>query len=69
MFSLTATEWTWIIAVGAVYIGLTFACILDAFRRFEGDMDRMIWTQICIIPFLGALAYLLFGRKRGDVKK
>lgn len=69
MFGITATQWTWIILVGVAYVSLTFACILNVFKRFENELDRMIWTQICIIPFFGALAYLLIGRKRGDKKK
>ncbi|MGE4505451.1 MAG: PLDc N-terminal domain-containing protein [Desulfovibrionaceae bacterium] len=69
MFNLTATQWFWILAVGVLYVSLTFACILNVFKRFQDEVDRMLWTQICIIPFFGALTYLLIGRKRGEKKK
>ncbi|MBU1247721.1 MAG: PLDc N-terminal domain-containing protein [Proteobacteria bacterium] len=69
MGTLTPTLWAVIIGVGVIYIATTLACILNIFKRFTNDMDRMIWTQVSIIPFFGALAYLLFGRKQGIRKE
>ncbi|MDD4952142.1 MAG: PLD nuclease N-terminal domain-containing protein [Desulfovibrionaceae bacterium] len=51
----------------AVFVGLTLLAIWDAFRReFKTSGEKMAWIQLCVlVPFLGGVAYLLLGKKRG----
>ncbi len=67
---LSTEQWTWILgSVGALLL-LTIWCMYDACRRFKNDpLTMMIWIQLSIIPFFGAMAYLIFGRKRGEIEK
>ncbi|CCO24516.1 PLD nuclease N-terminal domain-containing protein [Maridesulfovibrio hydrothermalis] len=60
---------TWIIILGSVgiFAALTLFAIWDAFKRdFPSNMEKVGWIQLAIfIPFLGCLAYFVFGRRRG----
>ncbi len=63
----TSGQWTVFFAVVAAFIALSFYSIWDAFRRdFPSGPEKFIWMQVCVlVPFLGGVAYLLFGKKRG----
>ncbi len=67
---LSTEQWTWIWgSIGAMLL-LTTWCIYDVYRRFKNDpLTMMIWIQVSIIPFFGAMAYLVFGRKQGEIEK
>lgn len=59
--------WYGVIAVVGVFVAITWWSLRDAFaREFSSSNEKMLWIQlVTIIPFLGVLAYLAFGRKRG----
>ena len=60
---------TWILILGSVgfFVALTFFAIWDAFNKeFPSSMEKLGWILLAIfIPFLGCLAYFIFGKKRG----
>lgn len=59
--------WYGIIGVVGVFVAMTWWSLRDAFaREFASTNEKMLWIQlVTIIPFLGVLAYVAFGRKRG----
>ncbi|MGE4553583.1 MAG: PLD nuclease N-terminal domain-containing protein [Desulfovibrionaceae bacterium] len=65
--ALSAGQWTMVLGVVGVFAGLSLFSIWDAFRReFKTTGEKLAWIQAAIlVPFLGGLAYLFFGRNRG----
>ncbi len=69
IFGLTLPSFTWALILGVVgiFVLMTWWAIRDAFARdFGSSNEKMFWVQICtVVPFLGVLAYVIIGRKRG----
>jgi len=65
--ALALSQWIAILGVVAVFIGVSLYAIWDAFHRDFGSSNAKFgWVQLAVmVPFLGGLAYLIFGRKRG----
>jgi hypothetical protein len=57
-----------LLGVVLAFLALSWWAIRDAFSRdFSSPSEKMIWVQVSVIvPFLGGIVYLLFGRKRGS---
>lgn len=56
-----------IVGGAAVFVLMTWWALRDAFARdFGSSNEKMFWVQVCtVVPFLGVLAYIFIGRKRG----
>lgn len=68
--NLTDTQMTWLFSIIGAGLLLTVLCMIDIYRRHGRDpMKMMIWLQVSIIPFFGALAYLLKGRTTQESEK
>ncbi|EPR42261.1 hypothetical protein dsx2_0188 [Desulfovibrio sp. X2] len=65
--TFSTNVWGVVLGVLALFVLMTWWAIRDAFARdFDSTNEKMFWVQICtIIPFLGVLAYVGIGRKRG----
>lgn len=60
---------TWYLVVGTIacFAALSLWCINDAFHRnFPTVNERFAWFFVAQVPFLGPMAYLLWGRRRGQ---
>lgn len=58
--------WAWIVIIIALLaLALWIYAIADILRgSFRGDLSKILWLVVVIFfPVLGALLYLLFGRK------
>lgn len=66
-FTLPSGTWAMLIGVVGVFVLMTWWAIHDALARdFDSSNEKMFWVQICtVVPFLGVLAYVIIGRKRG----
>jgi phospholipase D-like protein len=55
-----------IIAAGTVQLGLLAAALTDMWRRPPKQVrgNRLLWTAVSFVNFIGPLAYFAFGRKR-----
>jgi hypothetical protein len=64
---LSPGMWAAILSVVGVFAALSIYAIYDAFNRDFGSSNaKFAWIQLAVlVPFLGGLAYLIFGRKRG----
>ena len=70
MFSITelsAAQWAVLLGAVGLFAAASLAAIWDAFRReFNSVNEKVAWIQLAVlVPFLGGLAYFVFGRKRG----
>lgn len=56
-----------IVLTGVAFFLLTCMAILDIARKDFGSMEvKALWVFIvALVPFLGVLVYLVFGRTRG----
>lgn len=65
--ALTLGQWALVLGVVGIFAALSLYSIWDAFHReFKTTGEKMAWIQAAIlVPFLGGLAYLFFGRTRG----
>jgi len=55
-----------ILGIGIGFILLTWWAILDvAYKDFSSFEKKIIWAFVVLIPFIGCILYLLFGRKAG----
>ena len=56
-----------IVLTGAAFFLMTCAAILDIARKDFGSIQmKVLWAfVVAMIPFIGVLAYLVFGRTRG----
>jgi len=64
---LAPTQWAAILGTVGLFLGISLYAIWDAFHRDFGSSNAKFgWIQLAVmVPFLGGLAYLVFGRKRG----
>ena len=64
---LTVGQWALVAGVVGLFLLITWWAIWDAFRRqFKTTGEKMAWVQLAVlIPFLGGLTYLCFGKRRG----
>ncbi len=69
IFGLSLPSYGWAVIVGIVgiFVLMTWWAIRDTFARdFDSSNEKMFWVQICtVVPFIGVLAYIFIGRKRG----
>lgn len=65
---LSMPELAAVLAVVAAFAVLSLWSIRDAFhRQFHSTNEKMFWIQLCVlVPFLGAIVYLIWGKKRGE---
>lgn len=65
--NLTQEQWYILFAVVGVFALISMAAIYDGFKReFPSTNEKLAWLQAAVlVPFLGGLAYFIFGRKRG----
>ncbi|MEF2144433.1 MAG: PLD nuclease N-terminal domain-containing protein [Desulfovibrionaceae bacterium] len=65
---LTAQQWLILLCGVGAFAALSIYSIYDAFhRQFNSTGEKMAWIQVAIlVPFLGGLAYLIFGKRRGE---
>ncbi|HMM37723.1 MAG TPA: PLDc N-terminal domain-containing protein [Desulfovibrio sp.] len=66
--NLSNEQWIMILAPMGIFVCISLFSIWDAFRReFPSILEKMAWIQLSVlVPFLGGVAYLIFGRKRGQ---
>lgn len=63
----TITFW---LGVGAFFLVMTFIAILDiAAKDFGGTGKKLMWGFIALIPFIGCIAYFIFGFRKGRRQK
>lgn len=64
---LAPSQWALILGVVGVFAAVSLFAIWDASRRdFGSPQAKFGWIQLAVlVPFLGGVAYLIFGRKRG----
>lgn len=61
---LESAAWIVIIA-GLVWFLLLLYCLFDILRSTAPALNKLLWVIIIFLaPFLGCLAYLIFGRSR-----
>ncbi len=65
--ALSTGHWVAILGGALLFVGVSLYAIRDALSRDFGSTNaKLAWVQLAVlVPFLGGLAYLLFGRKRG----
>jgi len=55
-----------IVASGIFFLLLTWWAIFDvAYKDFGSFEKKLLWAFIVLIPFIGCIIYLIFGRKKG----
>ena len=55
-----------ILGIGLFFILLTWWAIFDvAYKDFGSFEKKLIWGFIVLIPFIGCLVYVIFGRQKG----
>lgn len=64
---LAPVQWALILGIVGAFVAVSLYAIWDAFHRDFGSSNAKFgWIQLTVlVPFLGGLAYLIFGRKRG----
>ncbi len=64
---LALSQWALILGIVGVFAAVSIYAIWDAFpRAFGSNNAKLGWIEFAVlVPFLGGLAYLIFGRKRG----
>ncbi|WP_029894955.1 PLD nuclease N-terminal domain-containing protein [Desulfohalovibrio reitneri] len=69
--NLPPETWALILGVVGVFAAITLWAIRDAFSRtFPSTNEKIFWIQVStMVPFLGGMAYLFMGRKRGTKQK
>jgi len=67
MPALAPSQWIAILGIVGLFLVSSLYAIWDAFHRDFGSSNAKFgWIQLAVmVPFLGGLAYLIFGRKRG----
>ena len=61
-----STSLLFMIILSVVNLVLWIWSIADILKRsFEGKNDKMIWFLVILIPIIGAIIYLIVGRKKG----
>ncbi|MGE4292737.1 MAG: PLD nuclease N-terminal domain-containing protein [Desulfovibrio sp.] len=66
--AFTSQQWLLLFGVVGAFAALSIYSIWDAFHReFKSTGEKMAWIQLAVlVPFLGGLAYLFFGKRRGE---
>ena len=64
---LTPNQWSVVAGITGCFVLLSWWSIRDAMgREFGSSNEKLFWLQLAVlVPFLGGLAYVLFGRNRG----
>lgn len=67
MFNLTTPQTVLLFGGVAAFAAISVAAIWDGFHReFNSSTEKLAWIQVAVLfPFVGGLAYFIFGRKRG----
>ena len=67
MSALSGSQWALLAGFIGLFVALSLYSIWDAFHRDFGSSNAKLgWIQLAVlVPFLGGLAYLLIGRKKG----
>ncbi len=66
---LSTTQLICLFSVLGCALALTMFCMFDIYRKHKHNpLHMMIWLQISILPFFGALAYLIKGRSTSENK-
>lgn len=59
----------YILIIAAISLGLTMLALIDIIHRDFGSLKiKLIWHFVALIPLIGWLIYLAFGRSRGQKK-
>ena len=63
---LTTAQKRAIVLSGTVQIALLAAALLDIYRRPEEEIrgNKLLWTLVSFVNFVGPISYFLFGRRR-----
>ena len=63
---LNPTEKRGIVVGGTVEVSLLLAALLDIYRRPKEQIrgNKLLWTLVSFVNFVGPLSYFLFGRRR-----
>ena len=63
---LSPTEKGGIVVGGTVEVSLLLAALLDIYRRPKEQIrgNKLLWTLVSFVNFVGPLSYFLFGRRR-----
>ena len=60
---------TWVVVVaGLLWFLLIIYCLFDILRSSAPSLTKLLWVIIVFLaPFLGCIAYLIFGRQTARV--
>jgi hypothetical protein len=63
---LTTAQKRGIVLSATVQIALLAAALLDIYRRPEEEIwgNKLLWTLVSFVNFVGPISYFLFGRRR-----
>lgn len=64
---LSSLQRTGVVVASIIQVALLATALRDLRRRPAGEVNgsRALWTLACFVNFIGPLAYLRFGRRRG----
>lgn len=67
MLGLTTAQTLLLFGGVALFMAISFAAIWDGYHReFATPTEKMVWLQLSVLfPFVGGIAYFIFGKKRG----
>jgi hypothetical protein len=63
---LTTAQKRGIVLSGAAQIALLTVALVDIYRRPKEEIrgNKLLWTLVSFINFVGPISYFLFGRRR-----
>lgn len=66
--NLSNPQWALGLGLLGAFVLVSLFSIWDAFHReFKSTAEKMAWIQLAVlVPFLGGVTYLLFGKRRGQ---
>ena len=65
MNAIASTELTLILFIVLILLILPLICVIDIVKNQFGGNDKLVWVIVVIfLPIIGALLYLLIGRKQ-----
>ena len=60
----------YVLVVFGVSLGFTMLALIDIMLKdFKSSKIKIFWHLIVLIPLIGWLIYLIFGKKKGQRKK
>lgn len=60
------TQFWLITGAGVFFLLLTWWAIFDvAYKDFDSIGKKVLWAFVALIPFIGCLVYIAFGRRAG----